>query len=662
VTNGIARDNSNNTTLHHGIPQYTTGPTTPQFYQPGPYGGGDLNYAVDHPYFYASPDLSPSGSGGGYTIETWIYVRLQTGGSGTFYTFTNTQTGFDMTAMFGFYFGGLGPGHGWTDPQDLATISSGFVNNRITGFMPLNGWHHFAAVIAGPNLWDIYLDGALHTSGIAGDGPNHTLIIGGTFDGMLSGFATFGQSLTAGQIATHYAASTSNAAYKAAILADSPTGLWMLDVPWTGDSLGATVVSSGTDVSRPQGWTVGQIGMGQGALTTDYSTWSIWAFRDSPYGILYRTNSNSATPSSSNNAAPQSDMYLYEIVADSNSVTGYRIDIDESSKLSNWEYFRDLLAAGVTNSYQPLLGPQLSLSDTTIIFGYSDAFATGSQPQQYGFAVLTRNGRSLSLSPVQNIFPQTLSGFQVTNNMMARYDNTRFAYGNDFQQQFQVLQGIEVAGGVGVTISDTFTADIYSVMNYDAAHGALVGWNPNLTSCIAVPWTPELGQTGTMITTSSGRFFNFETRFIDGTGNGIGQSQNQSDLPISFDGSSWTIGTADNSEFPFAGQNFSVLTYYPASYSYNYGDYITYAAQNNRTTGFHLMWARTAQSGVNPSFVSMGETGFSFASTGYYGTYGNGILRAVRHSAGLSAMILQVSKNQAFGTPLITTLIAFGTP
>lgn len=105
-------------------------------------------------------------------------------------------------------------------------------------------WHHLAVTYDGVT-WTIYLDGVSvatqagpsPTTGnflaaVFGDAANTT-----AFPGLLAGFAFYGATtLSAARVAAHAAASGSNAAYKAAVLADAPTALWMLDDSTPGDT------------------------------------------------------------------------------------------------------------------------------------------------------------------------------------------------------------------------------------------------------------------------------------------------------------------------------------------------------------------------------------------------------------------------------------------
>lgn len=103
-------------------------------------------------------------------------------------------------------------------------------------------WNHIAVTWDGAN-WNVYKDG-VNIATPAGTGPvlantNNFLGIGGRanpappgingWKGRLAGCAIYGAALPAANIAAHAAAFASNAAYKAAVLADTPLGLWMLD-------------------------------------------------------------------------------------------------------------------------------------------------------------------------------------------------------------------------------------------------------------------------------------------------------------------------------------------------------------------------------------------------------------------------------------------------
>lgn len=117
------------------------------------------------------------------------------------------------------------------------------------------GWHHHAITYDGTK-WNYYYDGVLAgSSAAAAGGPGAVTdspeMPGGSSNGIINGnvagVAFYASTLAAGDIATHAAALPSAAAYKSAVLASSPAGLWLLNDNGQGPSrVVDLVVTDGT--------------------------------------------------------------------------------------------------------------------------------------------------------------------------------------------------------------------------------------------------------------------------------------------------------------------------------------------------------------------------------------------------------------------------------
>lgn len=257
-----------------GHPATLVGPGTNLLGQPGPYGGGATNYGVRVPAA-STASFNPAGAGPVVTLDLWEWFDGGVGGAGTFYMFFSMASGGSTLFPWGYYFGGLNPGHGWTNPQDLATIQGIFVTNVFTGFMPLLGWHHFAARTnggGGDGHFDVFLDGTLIASNLTANGIGGGGIVnigGGPFPpGKEAAVALYPAALSDAQIAAHYAARTTHDTYKAAVLADSPSGLWMLD------ELGAQFTKQVTLAVGDGTRTVATFPAGFVTVNTNAGTWS----------------------------------------------------------------------------------------------------------------------------------------------------------------------------------------------------------------------------------------------------------------------------------------------------------------------------------------------------------------------------------------------------
>jgi Concanavalin A-like lectin/glucanases superfamily len=215
----------------------------------GPYGGGTKNYALlgDQSGAGAGPQMFTVGSALFNTANMSIdaLVNLATGADNLDSQVAVRQAGSTVQAALDFQ-----PNS--HDPADLRGDAGNVFFSLATGFLPRGGWHHVAVTADGTN-WYAYLDGVLKATVAghqppAGGGPQYFIAAAnGAFRGSIAAVAVYGATLSGGQIAAHAAATGSNAAYKAAVLADSPAGLWMLDdVGQMGSRLATLEITNGT--------------------------------------------------------------------------------------------------------------------------------------------------------------------------------------------------------------------------------------------------------------------------------------------------------------------------------------------------------------------------------------------------------------------------------
>ena len=119
--------------------------------------------------------------------------------------------------------------------------TNGYVATVAGGTVLANAWHHVVGVYDGAAIF-LYVNGQLAAGPTAAPGfaPNPiaplrfgaTTMSDRTFDGWLDEVAIYPNALSAGAIAAHYSAvTTNNAGYAAQILADHPLGCWHLDEP-----------------------------------------------------------------------------------------------------------------------------------------------------------------------------------------------------------------------------------------------------------------------------------------------------------------------------------------------------------------------------------------------------------------------------------------------
>ncbi len=189
-----------------------------------------LGSRVDVPYHTA---LNPNGP---FTIEFWampaqlttdlfcpacsLDASLNAGNSRSgwiFYQSSNSTWQFRVGGLNGY----------------AATSSGGVVQAGV--------WHHLAGVYDGANA-SLYVNGVRVAGPTAASGFNlntnapfrlgATTIPNRTYDGWVDEAAFYARALSAGDIAAHYyAATTNNGGYAAQILAGHPLGYWRLDEP-----------------------------------------------------------------------------------------------------------------------------------------------------------------------------------------------------------------------------------------------------------------------------------------------------------------------------------------------------------------------------------------------------------------------------------------------
>lgn len=165
-------------------------------------------------------------------------------------------------------------------PCKIRVAASQFDVFSLAGTFARNAWHHIAVTYDGAQ-WVPYIDGVAGAA-TAGHAPTTALtllpltIIGERiavqqYNGKCAALAMFSGALSGAQIAAHFAAvATSSAAYRTAVLADSPIALWMLADPQnTSARAAALAITDGTN-------TVGNYpGITSTATTSPY-TWT-WA-------------------------------------------------------------------------------------------------------------------------------------------------------------------------------------------------------------------------------------------------------------------------------------------------------------------------------------------------------------------------------------------------
>lgn len=203
----------------------------------GPFGGGGGQAVRDLNINQAGANIATFANGGGALDTATFTAEALVKGNATGSVFSEIVAGRDTSGSPGTVRWMLGCQPGF--PYSLrAAASNADVFSLLTTFTA-NAWHHVAVTYDGAQ-WVGYVDGVASLA-VAGHLPTLTTTnkpfgIGGdtlsaqSFQGDMAAAAVFGSALSGAQIAAHYAAvATSAAAYKTAVLTDSPLALWMLD-------------------------------------------------------------------------------------------------------------------------------------------------------------------------------------------------------------------------------------------------------------------------------------------------------------------------------------------------------------------------------------------------------------------------------------------------
>lgn len=203
----------------------------------GPFGGGGGRAVDINPGINQNSDIATFPNGAGQldfaTFTYEILVNLRTSGVGSFETLLGIQSGSGPVRdqLMAHASGGS------------ATIGYGYSGNNANfpgGSISRGAWHQVALTYDG-TTWRPYADGAALVTSTTG-APDLTVVdkpfyIAGNnasgsniFNGAAAAASVYNSVLSAARIAAHNTAiATSAAAYKAAVLADSPAALWMLD-------------------------------------------------------------------------------------------------------------------------------------------------------------------------------------------------------------------------------------------------------------------------------------------------------------------------------------------------------------------------------------------------------------------------------------------------
>ena len=231
--------------------------TTATFGITGPFGGGG-GFAVGLPDLGNTNALATFANGSGqldaasFTMEAIVWMDNNV-------DFHNIDFILVDRIPFGAERWGWGylPGVSTGQPRGFDGAGSLF---NIGGTFSGNAWHHLAVTQSG-GTWTPYLDGVAGTAVSGhniGAGPlDNTVALAGdesgtgqNIHGKVAAIAFYSAVLPGANIAAHHAAiATSAAAYKAAVLADTPTALWMLDEVVTSFQRSVTLqVTDGTNL------------------------------------------------------------------------------------------------------------------------------------------------------------------------------------------------------------------------------------------------------------------------------------------------------------------------------------------------------------------------------------------------------------------------------
>jgi hypothetical protein len=241
----------------------------------GPYAGGANNYAVAHPNLETginqalgvTANMSIVGPAN-FTLEAWADINDIVVVGCDIMGLTNSALSGEFTAMSVKGVAG-DPFTGRHSLNNAGTFD-------VAAWASRNAWHLLAITYDGAN-WRFYRDGTLvQTTG--GFAPT---LVGNVFRCHVAGDRFFGVpfgsvgatafypvALAGANLAAHAAANGSWTAYRAAVLADTPTALWGLNTIPSGPSRIATLKI--TDGTR----TVAQFPASFAAATSDSFIWS----------------------------------------------------------------------------------------------------------------------------------------------------------------------------------------------------------------------------------------------------------------------------------------------------------------------------------------------------------------------------------------------------
>lgn len=243
----------------------------------GPYAAGLNNYSVYNDGLVGPTDfvycLSASGIAAlsllNGTLEAWIKPALaQTG-----HRQSNGLGILDNSTPLVRVGGGVRDSQ--VSPADGDIVSNGAFRFNPAGIFTRNVWHHYALT------WDTinfrtYVDGALVSTN-AGQQPGANAIpqawaggasTNGQMNGFQAGAAIYGAALAQANIQNHFNASSSWAAYRAAVLVDTPLLFWGLNTVVSGPSRTVDlVITDGTNK-------VGEYAASFPATTAPVFTWS----------------------------------------------------------------------------------------------------------------------------------------------------------------------------------------------------------------------------------------------------------------------------------------------------------------------------------------------------------------------------------------------------
>ena len=260
--------NGNTATLTVGSNQFVSG-------APGPYVGGTQDYSVQHlggdsgvNQAYAVTGILSSLGPATWTEEAWANVQLLQNLGSDIMGITDTTFATEYTSMT--------VANNANDPYGIRMTINNATVFTVPNVAARNQWHLIAITYDGANA-NFYRDGVLvgGPSAIVPtlSGNQIRVHVGGNrFSGTPRGFvgatAFYGAALTAGQLAAHAAANSSWSAYRAAVLADTPIGLWGLNtIPSGPNRIVTLTITDGTN-------TVAQFPASFAAATASSFIWS----------------------------------------------------------------------------------------------------------------------------------------------------------------------------------------------------------------------------------------------------------------------------------------------------------------------------------------------------------------------------------------------------